>query len=122
MKKHSEISDAIKEGKAPVDTEVENALLKSALGFKETVKKCIVVGNGGSAHIEEIEEEIYVQPNTTAQIFWLKNRKPELWRDRRENAVSLSPSDLDESVRRMDEYFKKAQVESSTGTDTEASD
>lgn len=52
-KKYSEISEALKKGKEVVDIEVENALLKSAL-----------------------------EGNITAQIFWLKNRKPNRWREK----------------------------------------
>lgn len=51
--KYVEISDALKKGKEVVDYEVENALLTAAM-------------NG----------------NTTAQIFWLKNRRPDKWRDK----------------------------------------
>lgn len=86
-----EFADAIKRGKAPVDFEVENALLKTALGHTMTLKKPIKVkvekqlsGKGKivEEHIEYAEEEVYIPPNAVAQIFWLKNRKPERWRDR----------------------------------------
>jgi hypothetical protein len=33
-------------------------------------------------HIEYVEEEVYIAPDTTAQIFWLKNRRPDKWRDK----------------------------------------
>lgn len=49
----TEISEALKRGKEVVDYQVENALLKKAIGG-----------------------------DTTAQIFWLKNRKPDKWRDK----------------------------------------
>ena len=74
-KKEVNIADALKKGKEVIDFEVENALLKRALGY-------------------EYEEEIYengiltkkvkkhVAPDTTAQIFWLKNRKPNTWKDK----------------------------------------
>lgn len=74
-KKETNIADALKKGKEVIDFEVENALLKRALGY-------------------EYEEEIYengiltkkvkkqVAPDTTAQIFWLKNRKKEQWREK----------------------------------------
>lgn len=86
-----EISEALKRGKAPVDFEVENTLLKSALGFTVTVKEPIKVkkktvkngvGTIEEEHIEYADREIYVKPDTTAQIFWLKNRKPDKWRDK----------------------------------------
>lgn len=90
-KEYPPFSDAIKRGKAPIDFEVENALLKSALGHTVTLKKPIkvkvekqLVGKGKvvEEHIEYVEEEVYVPPQATAQIFWLKNRRPDKWRDR----------------------------------------
>lgn len=51
--RYPQISQALKKGKEIVDFEVENALLKSA-----------------------------IDGNTTAQIFWLKNRRPDRWRDK----------------------------------------
>lgn len=109
--KFPEISDALKKGKAPVDIIVENALFKSATGFHEKVKKCVVVGTGTVAHIEEVEEDVYVPPNVTAQVFWLKNRRPDVWRDRRENTVKMSAADLDDTSRRLNEYFASVTVE-----------
>lgn len=88
---YSEIRDALKKGKAPVDIEVENALLKKALGFTVKVLKPIKIrtkkqlkdkGTIEEEHIEYAEEEVYIPPDTTAQIFWLKNRKPSKWRDK----------------------------------------
>ena len=81
----SEIRKAIKRGKAPVDTTVENALLKSALGFTKTVRKAVKLRQrGGNEIVEYVEEEVYVPPQVTAQIFWLKNRRPDRWRDKPE--------------------------------------
>lgn len=100
-KKYSDISDALKKGKEIVDIQVENALLKKALGMKETVKKAIKVRevkyNDGKRvsekeHIEYVDEEVFVPPDTTAQIFWLKNRKPDKWRDKVEN-VNVADDD-----------------------------
>ena len=51
--KYPAISAALKTSKEIVDYEVENALLNKALGG-----------------------------DTTAQIFWLKNRRPDKWRDK----------------------------------------
>jgi hypothetical protein len=87
----SAISAALKRGKAPVDIQVENALLKSALGHKVTIKKPIKVkkvqmkvgeGRIETETIEYAEEEVYIPPNSVAQIFWLKNRRPDKWRDK----------------------------------------
>lgn len=90
--KYSDFSDSLKRGKEIVDTEVENALLQKALGSKETLKKPvklkqIIYSDAGKKlkEFEEIvmvEEEVLITPDTTAQIFWLKNRKPGVWRDK----------------------------------------
>lgn len=76
-----EIRESIKKGKEVVDRQVENALLKRALGYKytETTKERI---DGSLVVIKTVEKE--VAPDTTAQIFWLKNRKPDVWRDKRD--------------------------------------
>lgn len=84
-----------------MDIEVENAMLKSALGYTVTVKKPIKVkevkqkvgeGRIETERIEYAEEEVYIPPNSTAQIFWLKNRRPDKWRDKpNESAINAEP-------------------------------
>lgn len=97
------LSAAIKRGNAPVDLEVENAMLKSALGHKETVRKAIKVktekqkvGEGKivEEHIEYVDEEVYIPPQVVAQIFWLKNRRPDKWKDKVEQTVITEVEDL----------------------------
>lgn len=77
-KKYPNISNTLKRGKEVVDYEVENALLKKALGYK--VKEQKLTKDGA---LIEIEKE--VPGDVTAQIFWLKNRKPDKWKDKRED-------------------------------------
>lgn len=88
---HTEIVEALKRGKAPVDNEVENALLKRAKGGFEVKEKRIEKWKDADGvereHTVIITRE--VPPDTTAQIFWLKNRRPDLWRDRHENDVNI---------------------------------
>lgn len=79
--KQSEIRNALKKGKEVVDFEVENALLKRALGYIVTLKKQKVTKSG---KVVSVEEENYIAPDVTAQIYWLKNRKPQEWREKRE--------------------------------------
>ena len=84
------IQAAIKKSREIVDREVENALLKSALGAHYTVKKPIKlkkVMRDGTKMIEEeyidyVEEDVFIPPQNVAQFFWLKNRKPKDWRDK----------------------------------------
>ena len=78
-KKEVNIADALKKGKEVIDFEVENALLKKALGYTITLNKQKVTKDGD---VVDITEEVYVPPDTTAQIFWLKNRKPNNWKDK----------------------------------------
>ena len=87
-----EISDALKRGKAPVDVEVENALLKSALGFEyeETITE-IEELPGGKQKKQIRKVKKYAPPNSTAQIFWLKNRRPDRWRDKQEFTGTVEP-------------------------------
>lgn len=85
-KKHSDISDTLKRGKEVIDRQVENSLLKRALGYryKETTRELITNKETGHSELvvtKVVEKEVV--PDTTAQIFWLKNRKPEDWRDKR---------------------------------------
>ena len=78
-KKKLEFSETLKKGKEVVDLEVENALLKKELGYTIT-KKEEKLDKDGCVHT--LEKDIHIPPDTTAQIFWLKNRKPNNWKDR----------------------------------------
>ncbi len=96
--KYPEIAEALKKGKEVIDRKVENALLKRALGYeyeevtKERMIKKDVKGEPmtdlhGFPISEMVTTKIVtkqVVPDTTAQIFWLKNRKPEQWRDKQD--------------------------------------
>ena len=79
------ISESLKKGKDVVDIEVENALLKRALGYSyEEITIEDSEKNGKT--IKKVIKQVV--PDTTAQIFWLKNRKVKEWRDKQE--VDLS--------------------------------
>lgn len=74
-----EIRETLKRGKEVVDRQVENALLKRAIGYEyEEVKEKFEDGVITERTVTKKE----VVPDTTAQIFWLKNRKPDKWRDK----------------------------------------
>lgn len=85
--KKSELSEALKKGKEIVDTEVENAILKRALGYsyEEITRENI----DGKMKITKVVTK-QVVPDTTAQIFWLKNRCPESWRDKMQVEASVT--------------------------------
>ena len=88
-KKEKEFSEALKKGKEVIDFEVENALLKRALGYEyeeETYENGILT--------KKVKKQ--VAPDTTAQIFWLKNRQVKKWRDKVEIADNEAIKKLDE--------------------------
>lgn len=127
-RKFSNISNTLKKGKEVVDRQVENALLKKALGFTYTERTAKVVDRdpevvsterrefenrykldnpeATSQEIKDvaikaiptreriilIENDKVALPDTTAQIFWLKNRRPDMWRDKREQEISHNGS------------------------------
>lgn len=84
-KKYPVFSDTLKRGKEIIDRQVENSLLKRALGYEYDEVTTTTYPNG-----EEETKRVtkHVVPDTTAQIFWLKNRKPDDWRDKKD--VNLS--------------------------------
>lgn len=115
-KQFTDISDAIKKGKAPVDIEVENALFKRATGYTVTIKKPIKVktkrqlkdkGTIEEEHIEFVEEEIYIAPDTTAQIYWLKNRRPDKWRDKQQTSAVDTDDPLMAMLKRWDDAARQ---------------
>lgn len=105
-KNNQDISNALKKGKEVVDIEVENALYKKALGYNVLLKKTFklkrIEYNDDGKKVKEYEElvdgydEAHIPADTTAQIFWLKNRNPRKWRDKVEvetNKQELSKLD-----------------------------
>lgn len=93
QKRFSDFSDALKKGKEVVDREVENALLKRAMGYEYTEVTQEPVENKDTGEVRmQVTKRVTKQiaPDVTAQIFWLKNRKPEEFRDKRD--VELSGS------------------------------
>lgn len=69
QEQYSQICQSLKKGKEVVDYQVENALLSSAL-----------------------------EGNTTAQIFWLKNRRPDKWRDKQKEETDKTALDKLDSI------------------------
>lgn len=93
QKRFSDFSDALKKGKEVVDREVENAMLKRALGYEydEVTQEPVTDKDTGITEMRVTKRVTkQIVPDVTAQIFWLKNRKPEEFRDKRD--VELSGS------------------------------
>ena len=113
-----QIRQALKKGKAPVDLQVKNALLKRALGYSyvETVTDFELVDTGQKddsgkpvmekriRNVRSIKKEM--APDVGAAAFWLKNRRPDRWREKREEQIQVTGADyslLDEVRRQTDD-------------------
>lgn len=93
--KYSDFSEAIKKGKEVADIEVENALFKRAIGYeyKEVIKEVKEIDGKKSTYVKEVIKEM--PGDVGAQIFWLKNRKSNKWKDKQDidiedNNVSIT--------------------------------
>lgn len=77
-----ELVESLKKGKEIVDVEVENALLKRALGYDfEEVKTYIEDVDGKKK--KKVEKVVkHIPADVTAGIFWLRNRKGQVWSNR----------------------------------------
>lgn len=79
--KHSEFADALKSGKTVADERVERSLYSRAVGYHFDAVKIFNDKDTGIVYAPYVE---HVPPDTTACIFWLKNRRRDLWRDKHE--------------------------------------
>lgn len=103
--KHPEFFESLKKGKLDADGEVVKSLYNRALGSKITVQQAIKVKNvyyengkkvSETEDVKTVELVQEVPPDTTACIFWLKNRRPAEWRDKVEHAVENNTVDTKE--------------------------
>jgi hypothetical protein len=101
---HPEFLHALKVGKDTADDQVERALFNRAVGYTYEAVKPMTrsLGGGEGSVIEMVPIKEHVPPDTTAQIFWLKNRRKDQWRDKQDhgftdkdgNDVALPVTDL----------------------------
>lgn len=81
---HPEFLESLKSGKEVADDRVERSLYHRAIGYSHDAVKMFQAGG-------EVISESYVEhypPDTTAAIFWLKNRRPAQWRDKVQQELS----------------------------------
>ena len=88
---YEELQDALREGREDAEVVVENALFKSAVGFKykEVTKERVRIYDDYGRWTGEYEEVITKKvlkeqaPNVSAQMYWLTQRFPEKWNKNR---------------------------------------
>lgn len=83
-KNHIGFSESIKRGKDIADAEVADRLFQRAKGFEHDSEEIKVVGG----EIERVPTRKIYPPDTTAAIFWLKNRRKSEWRDKVETDIT----------------------------------
>ena len=101
--KYQDIQDTLKKSKDVADREVENALFKRAVGYEyDEIKEKYECG----VLTERTVTKKMVIPDTTAQIYWLKNRKPSTWRDKAQVDAETEFSKVDELIAAIDKVAK----------------
>ena len=91
-----DFSDHLKKGRELADIQVENALFRAAVGYEyEEINTEYAENKDAKSSKKVVKTKRWVPGNVTAQIFWLKNRRPDKWRDRKEIDANLStPEDI----------------------------
>ena len=97
-KNYPEFMDTLKKNKEVADIIIENALFKRATGY-DTIEETIEYINqeGAKVEIKRTSKVRHIPAEITAQIFWLKNRKRNVWRDKQ----------LDEDEDKTNEIIKE---------------
>lgn len=127
-KQYPEIDKALKAGREIIDYKVENALLKSALGYKtKEVKVTTTIRHGKVVEtIKEVTDKEQA-PNVSAAQCWLYNRLPKKWKNMNSRANILDDMDEDTSIqvivtRASKDSVNATHIESSDSVDTEWQD
>lgn len=82
--RHPQFCESLKAGKVVADGRVAKSLYQRALGYSHAEEK--VFNNQGEILTHSTTK--HYPPDPTSIIFWLKNRQPELWREKREDKAS----------------------------------
>lgn len=97
---HPSFSESLKRGKAESDERVEQSLYRRALGYSHDAVKILMTKDGDVYREEYVE---HYPPDTVACIFWLKNRRPDLWRDKFDVDTGLSRERTTELLRLVEQ-------------------
>lgn len=85
---HEEFSETLKDWKGEADKRVERSLYERACGYSHPEEK--IFNNPGEKPTVVPTTKHYA-PDPTSAIFWLKNRQPSEWKDKREHELSTNP-------------------------------
>lgn len=87
---HKGFCDAIKTAKSVADERVERSLYQRALGYVQDDVKIFMHSASGEPVYAPFKSKVVA--DTTAAIFWLKNRRPDEWRDKKEHDIGVDGS------------------------------
>lgn len=87
---HKEFSESLQIPKAEADARVTNSLYRRAVGYEHDEVDIRVV----EGQIVKTEIRKHYPPDTTACIYWTKNRQPEQWRDKVEQDIKAKVEDV----------------------------
>lgn len=128
-KKHSEFSEALKDGKEYADTQIQNAMYERAIGIEKVVYKGVlakkVTYNSSGKRIKEeqevkmVPETIFVPPDPRCLMFWMTNRTPEDWKQKQQTELSGSIS-VDADINLEERLIKARSVGNESGNSIEA--
>lgn len=97
-REHPEFMEALKEGKLEPDLKVEQSLFSRATGHRWKEQQGIKIKlPGGGEDVKVVEIEKSVPPDPVSMIFWLKNRRPERWRDKVDIGATIATTRVDTS-------------------------
>lgn len=107
---YPDFCESIKKGKVIADAEVSSSLYNRATGMIIKTQQAMKVKNvtfsegkkeSETENIEIAELENEIPPDPTSMIFWLKNRQPDKWREKREVVEVEADNDITINVRRV---------------------
>lgn len=86
---HEEFCHSIKSGKEKADERVERSLYQKATGYDYTEEQAIKIKvEQHKEEVEVVQVTKHAPADTTAAIFWLKNRRKDSWRDKQDHTIS----------------------------------
>lgn len=100
-KRHPEFRHALKEAKKNADKIIERTLYQRAIGYTCPEEKIFCTKDGDVIRADTIK---HYPPDTTACIFWLKNRQPEKWREKSEMDHTSGGQDLVKLIQAAEKY------------------
>ena len=90
QKVYPEFSDAIKSNTVLADVEVAKSTFKKATGFEYEEEESVII----KGVLKTIKVKKYAKPDTMAAMFWLQNRQPENWKNKKHHQVGTEKEQI----------------------------